>query len=185
MEPIAADRERDAEDIRDSLRDPPAFSIIFERHVPNVARFVARRVKPGDVEDLVAETFIAAFRARGSYDLKRPYALPWLYGIATNIVRHHFRSEERRRRILLRWQQRAGRDLDITDGGLLAADAWLEAEEISAQLVVALESLDAGSREALLLFACEDFSYEEVAQSLRIPMECAKSSPKSLVEGAP
>ncbi|MFC7639680.1 sigma factor [Streptosporangium lutulentum] len=56
----------------------------------------ARRTHPplcgpplGDdtADDVVSETFLAAFRQRRDYDTARPEALPWLYGFATNFIR--------------------------------------------------------------------------------------------------
>jgi RNA polymerase sigma-70 factor (ECF subfamily) len=171
----SAYRLNDSEDIRISLVDPNHFSVIFERHVADVSRFLTRRVKPGDVEDLVAETFIAAFRARYSYDQSRPNSLPWLYGVATNIVRHHIRGEARQGRVLSKWKERRRRDLESLDGGLLDANARIDVQSISNQLVRALDTLDPGSREALLLFACEDLSYGEIAEALRIPVGTVRS----------
>ncbi|MHB1710171.1 MAG: hypothetical protein ACYCV7_02040 [Acidimicrobiales bacterium] len=46
------------------------------------------------VDDLAAETFVTAFGVRGNCDTAHSDALPWLYGIATNVLRHH-RSETR------------------------------------------------------------------------------------------
>ena len=45
----------------------------------------------------MADTFLAAFRQRDRYDLSRTDARPWLYGIATNLVGRHRRSEIRAR----------------------------------------------------------------------------------------
>ena len=53
--------------------------------------------RPAD--DLVAETFLAAFAKRRRYDLGYADAGPWLYGIATNLVGQHRREEIRQFRI--------------------------------------------------------------------------------------
>ena len=53
-------------------------------------------------DDIVSETFLAAFRQRGGYDLTRPSASPWLYAIATNLMRKNQRKEVSRYRAFAR-----------------------------------------------------------------------------------
>lgn len=59
-------------------------------------------------DDIVAETFLLAFRQRGSYDQTRADARPWLYGIATNLIGRHRRAEIRLYRALARTGGRPG-----------------------------------------------------------------------------
>ena len=68
-----------------SLDDPQHFSAIVDRHFREIFRYVARRVGREEADDLVAETFATAFGKRKNYDLDHPDALPWLYGIATDL----------------------------------------------------------------------------------------------------
>jgi len=171
----AGDGPTDAGDIRASLVDPSRFSTVFERHVHSVARFLARRVAPADVEDLVAETFVAAFRSRQSYDLARPNALPWLYGIATNVARRHARTEARRNRLTARWQRSEGDDAGATDGGMAGAEARLAALDVIERLVAALDLIEPTSRETLLLFAHDGLTYEEIGQALGLPVGAVRS----------
>ena len=60
--------------------------MLFDRHAPAIGRYVARRLGPDTADDLVAETFLVAFRRRGRYDLAYGDARPWLYGIATRLI---------------------------------------------------------------------------------------------------
>jgi RNA polymerase sigma-70 factor (ECF subfamily) len=69
----------------------------------------------------VADTFFATFRQRGPYDLSRPGARPWLYGIATNLIGRHRRAEVRGYRLL----ERTGIE-PFTEG----ADARLGAQAV-------------------------------------------------------
>ena len=75
----------DSEHIEASLRDPQAFTELFQRHAAPVHRYLVKRVGWQAAEDLVGETFATAFRQRGTYDLSRADARPWLFGIATNL----------------------------------------------------------------------------------------------------
>src|SRR5436305_4204603 len=76
--------------------DPgPAFARLSDAHAPQLRRYRARRVGPETANDLVAETFLVALRRRDSYRPAMGTARSWLYGIATNLLRHHVRSELR------------------------------------------------------------------------------------------
>ncbi len=86
----------DAELVAASHDDPRQFAQIFDRHARSVHRHAAARIKASDVDDIVSDSFIAAFRSRARYDLAFENALPWLLGIATNVLRHHRRAERRR-----------------------------------------------------------------------------------------
>src|SRR5436309_3112323 len=82
-----------------SVAVPERFAAIFDRHAAHIHRYLARRLGGDAVDDLVAETFLIAFRGRGRYDPGWRSARPWLYGIATNLVSRHRRDEARRHRL--------------------------------------------------------------------------------------
>ena len=85
----------DATVIRLSLADPERFELLFQRHAPRIQRYVLRRLGADAADDIVAETFLLAFRQRAGFDVARGDALPWLYGIATNLLGRHRRDEIR------------------------------------------------------------------------------------------
>ncbi|MFI6757547.1 RNA polymerase sigma factor [Micromonospora sp. NPDC050417] len=89
----------DAAVIERSVRDPGSFATIFDRREPYIHRYLARRRGAEIADDLVAETFLAAFRRRERFDTAHPDARPWLYGIATNTVSQHRREEAREYRL--------------------------------------------------------------------------------------
>jgi RNA polymerase sigma factor (sigma-70 family) len=161
----------DADVIRQSLSDPEAFAIIFERHAGPVHRYLATRVGRSSVEDLVGETFATGFRSRRDFDLSRPDARPWLFGIATNCARHHWRSEGRRHQR----DERAGihrwTTPDPTDE--IVATAWFESR--SKLIARALAQIDMTYLEVLLLVAGPGLSYEEISQALDIPIGTVRS----------
>src|SRR4051812_30382438 len=102
----------DAELIARSARDPRAFMPLVERHQRVLYGYLARRMGPNVAEELVSETFARAFALRDRFDTERPDARPWLFGIATNLMRNHVRSEVRQ----LRAYARAGADdVELTD----------------------------------------------------------------------
>jgi DNA-directed RNA polymerase specialized sigma24 family protein len=70
------------------------FEAVFREHFPPVHRFIARRVGKDLADDLAAEVFATAYQRRTSYQPERGSPRSWLYGIAANIVRGHWRDEQ-------------------------------------------------------------------------------------------
>lgn len=160
----------DAAVITSSLEDATRFGEIFERHFPQIYRYVARRLGPEDAADVSGEVFATAFRRRLDYDRARPDALPWLYGIATRLVGNH-RHAERRRLLLL------SRSAGAWDPGVAFddVDARLDAQRLGPTVMDAIRRLSPGDRDALLLFAWADLSYEQIADALTIPVGTVRS----------
>ena len=151
----------DAAIIRASRSDPPAFGEIFDRHWPRIHRYCVGRAGPPG-EDLAAETFRLAFMARKRYD-GRDNAAPWLYGIATNVLRGWARSMERRERAISR-----ARTEPHVDEGEDVLDR-LDAERVGADLAAVLATLSIDDRDALLLHAIAGLTYEEIARAVGVP----------------
>lgn len=160
----------DAAVIAASRDEPPVFATIFDRHYAAVHRYLARRVGSILADDLASETFTVAFDARRRYGVSRPDARPWLFGIATNLVRHHRRAELRRIRAYgrLDHSSETGAEQDeIVDR--------VDAQRSAKALADALSRISARDRDALLLFAWADLRYEEIAVALRIPVGTVRS----------
>ena len=97
---VATAESTDAAAIRRSLAHPAAFADVFDRHFVAVHRYVHRRAGRDIADELTGETFRVAFQARVHWSRMTPDARPWLLGIATNLLRRHRRTEERRLRAL-------------------------------------------------------------------------------------
>jgi RNA polymerase sigma-70 factor (ECF subfamily) len=164
---LVSDISTDAAVIRSSVRDPAAFAAIFDRHWVRIHRYcVVRAGPPG--EDLAAETFRVAFDGRARYD-GRPDAAPWLYGIATNLLRHWFRSIDRGARAVRRSVGEPACD------GLDDALDRVEAERLGPELAAALGRLSADERDALLLHAWEELTYDEIAHATGVALGTVRS----------
>jgi RNA polymerase sigma factor (sigma-70 family) len=160
----------DAQVIAASRVEPRVFAAVFDRHYDAVHRYLARRVGSDLADDLAADTFTTAFDARRRYDTAHLDARPWLFGIATNLLRHHRRGEARR----LRAYARLDRPAD-PDGGFGGIEARVDAGRAGPAIADALTRLSAGDRDVLLLFAWADLRYEEIAVALRIPVGTVRS----------
>ena len=160
----------DASVIAASVRDPERFAVIYDRHAAAIHRYLARRLGVQVADDLVGETFLAAFRRRGGYDGRRVEALPWLYGIATNVVAQHRREEARAYRLL---QVAPLPGADVGHDERVSADVTATAQRD--RLIAALAGLTPGDRDVLLLVAQEELRYEQVAAALDIPVGTVRS----------
>lgn len=167
--PDRLDSGPDEEVLAESLRSPEAFGELYTRHFASVYRYLAGRLGPDAADDLAAETFLAAFRRRAKFDPARGAVRPWLYGIATNLVAQHHRSESR-------WYAALARA--AADPILLARTEGSEedrtADRVTASLArptlaAALSRLPDRDRDVLLLTAIGGLSYSEVAFALAIP----------------
>jgi RNA polymerase sigma factor (sigma-70 family) len=168
--PRGAVRDADADVIRESLEHAACFAVLYDRHAPALFRYLTRRLGPTIAQDLLAETFLVAFRRRDAYDLARPDARPWLYGIAGNLVRRHHRSEAR----MLSAYARTGVD-PITEPTDEASLDRLAAASYEPALARALASLSARERDVVLLIAHAELNYEEVADALQVPVGTVRS----------
>jgi RNA polymerase sigma-70 factor (ECF subfamily) len=162
--------EDDATLIRRSLADGEQFARLYDRHAASLHRYAARRLGAEAAEDVVAETFLAAFRARRRYDLARPDAMPWLFGILTREVSRRRRTERNHYRLL------AATPPDLPQAG--PADdvaAAVTARAARVPLARALAALKPADRDVLLLVAWADLTYAEVADALGVPVGTVRS----------
>ncbi|MDX2547821.1 RNA polymerase sigma factor [Streptomyces sp. WI04-05B] len=160
----------DARVIADSLAQPELFGELYLRHAGAIHRYAARRLGEDAAEDITADTFLSAFRTRSRYDLTRPNAQPWLYGIAANVIGKQRRTEVRALRALAR----TGHDA-VADAWTDRSDSRVTAQAAQAPLAGALADLSPGDRDVLLLVAWADLNYQEVAEALSIPVGTVRS----------
>ena len=151
----------DAELIRRSQDEPDAFGRVFDRHVAAVHAFAQRRVGRDLAEEVTAEAFARAFAARARYDARHDVALPWLLGIASNVMRRHWRSERRRLDAYARAAGQERRDAAPPD--------------VDGEVLRAVARLPRRQREVLLLAAWADLSYAEIARALGLPVGTVRS----------
>jgi RNA polymerase sigma-70 factor (ECF subfamily) len=145
-----------------------SFEDAFEAEFAPLYRYLARRLGASAADDLAAETFAVAFRSWERLDPERPVR-PWLYGIAANLVRHHWRKERR----MLHAYARTGVDpvLAEDDEAVERADADARRRELAA----ALAELRRDERELLLLHAWAELTDAEIGTALDLPVGTVKS----------
>jgi RNA polymerase sigma factor (sigma-70 family) len=161
--------EDDAAVITRSLRQPECFGVVYDRHAPAIYRYVTRRLGPDAADDLVAETFLAAFRRRSRFDPAQASARPWLYGIATRLIGRHRRDEVR----FLRAMARTGAD-PAAEPLADQVTSRVAAQASRRELAAAMAALSPAYRDVLLLIA-SGLGYQEAAAALGVPVGTVSS----------
>lgn len=164
--PRMSDRAAPTSPDTESLR----FSDLFDQYGPALLRYARYRVGIDAAEDLVAEVFATAYSHRHRFDVARGGAGPWLFGIASTLVRAHRRAEQRALRAL-------------TQGGVdRASESFTEqvddkvtAAASTRTMAAALARLKRRDRDVLLLTAVAELSYAETAEALGISIGTVRS----------
>jgi RNA polymerase sigma factor (sigma-70 family) len=146
---------------------PDAFVEVVRRHEVAVHAFLARRAGQQAADDLLGEVWVRAFGGRAGFDPGHDDARPWLYGIARNVLRAHWRTARAADQV----PDRLAEDPwdDVIDRLDSAAAARARA------LAGALRALPAEEREVLLLVAWEQLTPAQAAAVLGIPQGTARS----------
>ncbi|MBO3749832.1 RNA polymerase sigma factor [Streptosporangiaceae bacterium NEAU-GS5] len=144
--------------------DEEGFAEAFGAFFGEIHTYVAQRLGTDHAEDIVAETFLTAYRKRASYDPSRAAVRAWLYGIATNLIGKHRRLEARTLQALGRCRP----DTD-TPGHEDTVAVRVSAQSLRPELAAALAELDRRDRDVLLLVALAGLSHDEIAAALGIP----------------
>ncbi len=163
-----------------ALSDPPSsadpttaesFGDLFEAHARAIYNFCFRRTADWSVaEDLTSAVFLEAWRRRGDVDLISEAALPWLYGVAANLLRNQRRALRRHRSAIERMAPAAATP-DFADD--LAAR--LDDERRMRELLAQMQHLSPGEQDVLALCAWQGLSYEDAARALDVPVGTVRS----------
>jgi RNA polymerase sigma-70 factor (ECF subfamily) len=161
---VALQSTSDASVIEASARRPERFARVFDRHFTAIHRYLARRAGREVADDLASLCFTVAFERRGTFDPLAGDARPWLYGIATNLLRDHWRAERRAAATVIQLSRHSDRDVEIplADGD-------------DPDLAAALGALDPPQLDVLLLYAWGELSYEEISGALGVPVGTVRS----------
>ena len=147
-----------------------AFGRLFERHARAIYNYCFRRLGEwGAAEDALSLVFLEAWRRRDQ-ELATDIVLPWLYGIATNVVRNRRRSERRFRAALARLPQ-ASPEADFDE----AADARLDDARQMKEALTLLARLRRREQDVWVLCAWSGLSYADASLALRIPVGTVRS----------
>lgn len=147
-----------------------AFEALVVKYQRRIARHVARYVRSsGDVEDVVQETFLRAYRGLASFRGDSAF-YSWLYRIATNVA---LTAVKRDPSPVLSGDDLSDERSDVFEPGVSDNDdpeRRLIASQIADAIQKALSHLQPALAEALMLFEVEGKSYPQIAEMLGIPI---------------
>ena len=143
---------------------PGDFETFVERHHDAVWRYAVRRLGPTDADEIVNDVFMTVHRRRDRYAPTRPDARPWLFGIATNMIRRHRRAETR-----------ALRALAVSGVDPVVPDEPLDRVAFSAEIATALATMRPRQRDVLFLYGVAGLTLDEIAIAIDAPVGTVKS----------
>ena len=151
--------------------EPEAFGELFRRYSRPVYAYCARRTGNLDrAEDLTSVVFMEAFRRRRRLQLSNASALPWLIGVANNVVRNADRSLRRYRSALDR--------IPVPVDGASSEENTMErlgAQEALAGALEAISALTQGEQDVVLLVLWSEFTYADAATAIGVPVGTVRS----------
>ncbi|HEX8648249.1 MAG TPA: sigma-70 family RNA polymerase sigma factor [Thermoleophilaceae bacterium] len=146
------------------------FTRLYRSHNEQILRYSFRRVGNwAEAEDVRSIVFYEAWRRRAEVDLTQP-ALPWLYGVAQNVIRNHMRAS-RRCEAAIRRLPRTATEPDLAQN----IPDRLDASESARRALVLVGRLPPGERDVVLLCLLADRTYEEAASALGVPIGTVRS----------
>lgn len=149
--------------------DANAFGQLFDRHHRTIYNYCFRRVGNWELaEDLTSVVFLEAWRRRDK-ELPEDKVLPWLFGIATNVVRNARRSLRRNAAALARYPRE--RASDFTQ----EIEQRLADEQQVRHVLASIAALSRPERDVLALCVWEELSYEDAALALGVPVGTVRS----------
>jgi RNA polymerase sigma factor (sigma-70 family) len=155
---------------RSRAGDPDAFGALFERHAKLIFNYCFRRIGNRETaREILQVVFLEAWRRRDK-ELAPDKVLPWLYGIATNVVRNQRRSERRYAAALNRLPS-ATVEPDFADRAAERLDYERQAEKA----IGLLHALSKKQQEVFVLCVGMELSYEDAAFALDIPVGTVRS----------
>jgi RNA polymerase sigma-70 factor (ECF subfamily) len=179
--PETSARQADARDRADMERlaagQDAALNDLMERHASPVFHFLCRMVgNEDDANDLAQETFVRVFRARASFRTSEKFST-WLFTIAANLARNHFRWRSRHPNVSLEAEtgeaeQTLGSTLTANDP---APNEQALAAERAAAVRAAVGKLPEDLREAIVLCEWEELSVADAAKILETTPKAVES----------
>ena len=137
---------------------------LYELYSPHITRYAARRAASNDASDVVAETFLTAWR-RADDIPNEPHTLPWLYGVARRVLANQRRGNQRRTQLHDRLlHEHTGDDVSV---------CRLESADRFQRVAEAMDDLSETDAELIRLTAWEGLTPGEIAESMGIePNAC-------------
>jgi RNA polymerase sigma factor (sigma-70 family) len=167
--PVAADQRSSDPGGEDPVMSAGEFAARYDQHHLAVYRYAAGRLGPETAEDVVAEAFTIAWARIANFDPQRGQFVSWLFGIVTNVIARHHRQETRQ------WRAFAKVGVDGNDTFDDELANRLDADVRWPHVASVLAGMSSQDRDVLLLHVWQEMSYQQVADTLGIPVGTVRS----------
>ena len=142
------------------------FRTLYDSHYRDIYAYCRRRTDSSRVEDIVADIFLTAWRRIETVP-EGHESLLWLYGVAHNVLSHHWRSAARKKRL--------DRKLAATGSEPLATpDVLIVQRHEAREVLEAAAKLNEKDLEVLRLAVWEELPQAEIAAVLKIEANAVK-----------
>jgi RNA polymerase sigma factor (sigma-70 family) len=159
------------DELRARAGDEEFFAQLFERHATSVYNHCFRRTGSwATAEDLTSVVFLEAWKRRGQARAIEGTLLPWLLGVANNVVRNTRRALRRYDRLLGRLPLPAA-EPDVADD----IAGRLDDERAIQSVLLAMSRLSRDDQDVLHLCVWAGLSYEQAAVALGVPIGTVRS----------
>ena len=152
------------------------FERVMLRYLPDITRYArSLTAQPSDADDLVQETYLDAWRGRGTFDASRD-ARRWLFSICRHAFIKRHRKSHREIAVgdgpeLESYATAVGHAEALRDGSA----AIMESSDVGPAIAKAMETLSPPFREVVALVDMGDSDYAEAAATLGIPVGTVRS----------
>lgn len=132
-----------------------ALGMLYDASIKDVYRFIYYKTFHKETaEDLTSKTFLKAFKALSRYNLKKAAFSTWIYTIAHNVVKDHYRQDKETQDIDSIWGLASDEEIEVD------VDNQLQLEEI----LQLLKDLKPQQRELIIMRIWQQLSYKEIAE---------------------
>jgi RNA polymerase sigma-70 factor (ECF subfamily) len=142
-----------------------AFGVLVERYEAKLSRYGRKFLsRPEDIQDIVQDVFENAFRHLKSFDTSRRFS-PWIFRIAHNAFVNGLRGNSRNPLTMIDFDTLLSHTIEEAP-----KDFEREQHDMREMIEKGLDELAPKAREILVLFYLEEFSYQEIADILQVPL---------------
>ncbi|WP_203884283.1 RNA polymerase sigma factor [Planotetraspora kaengkrachanensis] len=151
--------------------DTEAFGVIFDRHARAVYNHCFRRTADwSDAEDITSVVFLEAWRRHRELSPERDSALPWLLGVANNVLRNRYRAKRNHRDALDRMSAMSAEPDPADD-----IAGRIDDEHQMRRVLTAVNRLPLADQEVLSVCVWAGLSYDDAAIALDLPVGTVRS----------
>lgn len=163
--------------LRVQAGDKAAFNLLVEKYHRRVSRLLIRLLKnQEDIEDVVQETFIKAYRAIGNFRGESAF-YTWIYRIAINTAKNLLLTQKRKPSQALEYENEEGETFEDNSAlsNIDTPESLYLTRQVAETVNKAMMALPSDLRDAIVMREIDGLSYEEIAEAMGCPIGTVRS----------